>query len=252
MAGECLVRALALMNSRDQANVTAARALLHKAALIDTESAQVHSLLSIASTLHVHMGWQDRQNVIPAALASARKALSLNPDEPWAHAALGYASIWRQPEEAIAPLQHAIAQNPNLAVGHYFLALASTYAGHREDLFAHANAAERLAHCDLVAHGYAGAHDNVRATASFAIEQYRQGVEFARNAATRLPNSPTAYRALLINLALAGKSAEAKNTLQTLKRLAPNISHIWVKRNAVWASEEAGKRYTEAFRIAGL
>jgi TolB-like protein len=249
---ECLVRALTLMNSRDRLDVANARALLQKAAMIDAESAQVHSLLSMVSTLRVHMGWQDRQNIIPSALAYARKALSLNPNEPWAHAALGYASIWQQPEEAIAPIQYAIAQNPNFAVGHYFLALASAYAGHHDHIFAHANAAERLAHRDLLAHGYAGAHDNVRATASFAIEQYRQGADFARSAAVRLPNSPTAYRALLINLALAGKAEEARHTLQTLKRLAPNISHTWVKRNAVWASEEAGKRYTEAFRIAGL
>jgi TolB-like protein len=249
---ECFVRALSLMNSRDQRNVMAACALLQKAASINTESAQVHSLLSMANTLRVHMGWQDRQNVIPAALAHARKALCLNPDEPWAHAALGYASIWKQPEEAIAPIQHAIAQNPNFAIGHYFLALASAYAGHRDDIFKHANAAECLAHCDLLAHGYAGAHDNVRATASFGIEQYRQGADFARKAAARLPNSPTAYRSLLINLALSGRSAEAKHTLQTLKRVAPNISRAWVERNAVWASEEAGKRYVEAFRIAGL
>ena len=249
---ECFVRALSLMNSRERRNVVTAGALLQRAVSMDTQSAQMHSLLSIANTLRVHMGWEDRQNIVPTALAYARKALSLNPDEPWAHAALGYASIWKQPQEAIVPCQNAIARNANFAVGHYFLALASTYAGHCDHVFEHANAAERLAQRDLLARGYTGAHDNVRATASFAIEQYGQGVDFARKAAAYLPNSPTAYRALLINLALAGKSAEAKNTLQTLKRLAPNISHTWVRRNAVWASEEAGKRYTEAFRVAEL
>jgi len=85
-------------------------------------------------------------------------ALSLNPDEPWAHAALGYASIWKRPEEAIAPCQRAIAFNPNFAVGHYFLALASTFAGHPrferrsfQLYLAHANLAEHLASRDLLA-----------------------------------------------------------------------------------------------------
>jgi TolB-like protein len=249
---ECFVRALSLMNGRERRNIVTACSLLKRAVSIDTESAQIHSLLSIVSTLRVHMGWEDRQKVIPTALAYAGKALSLNPDEPWAHAALGYASIWKQPEEAIAPCQHAIAQNPNFAVGHYFLALALTYASHSDDVFPHASAAERLAQRDLLARGYAGAHDNVRATASFAIGQYRQGADFARHAAAYLPNSPTAYRAMLINLALAGDSDEARHALQMLRRLAPNISHAWVKRNAVWASEATGKLYTEAFRIAGL
>lgn len=258
-AWECIVRALSLMNSRDQRNVAAAHALLHNAISINPESAQGHSLLSIVTTLRVHMSWADRSAVIPAALASARTALSLNPDEPWAHAALGYASIWKRPEEAIAPCQRAIAFNPNFAVGHYFLALASTFAGHHDSsadhfssIFAHANMAEHLASRDLLARGYAGAHDNVRATACFAIERYREGTQFADSAAVYSPNSPTAHRALLINLALAGKTDEARNTLQTLRRLAPEISQTWIEQNAVWASGETMKRYTEAFRAAGL
>jgi TolB-like protein len=249
---ECIVRALSLMNSRDQKNVATAHALLQKAISIDPESAQAHSLSSIVTTLRVHMSWADRQDVIPSALASARTALSLNPDEPWAHAALGYASIWNHPEQAIVPCQRSIALNPNFAVGHYFLALASTFAGHHESIFEHANMAERLARRDLLARGYAGAHDNVRATGSFAIGNYREGVAYASNAAVYSPNSPTAHRALVINLALGGKSDEARHALQTLRRLAPEMSQTWIRQNAVWASDETMKRYVEAFRASGL
>jgi TolB-like protein len=249
---ECIVRALSLMNSRDQQNVALARTLLQKAVSIDPNSAQGHSLLSIATTLRVHMSWADRQTVIPPALAFARKALSLNPDEPWAHAALGYASIWKRPEEAIMPCQTAVALDPNFAVGHYFLALASAYAGHHGDVFSHAAMVERLARRDLLVRAYAGAHNNVRATGSFAIEHYREGVEFARSAAVYIPNSPTVHRALIMNLALAGETAEAKHELQKLRRLAPGMSQNWIRQNAVWASAGTMKRYIEAFRVAGL
>jgi TolB-like protein len=251
-AWECVVRALSLMNTRDKSKVAAARELLEKALLIDPTSAQNAALLSILTTLRVHMSWADRKDVIPAALAAARTALALNPDEPWAHAALGYASIWRQPEDAILPCQRAVALNPNFAIGHYFLALASTYAGHHDPTFAHADLAERLAPRDLLARGYAGAHDNVRATASFATEDYRRGIEFAGNAAIYSPNSPTAHRALIINLALAGKSHEARQAMQTLRRLAPEMTQNWIKQNAVWSSAETMKRYVEAFRASGL
>ncbi len=251
-AWECVVRALSLMNTRDKTKVAAAHELLQKAVSIDPVSAQNRSLLSIVTTLRVHMSWADRRDVIPAALASARAALALNPDDPWAHAALGYASIWRRPEDAILPCQRAVALNPNFAVGHYFLALASTYAGHHDPTFAHADLAERLAPRDLLARGYAGAHDNVRATASFATENYRRGVEFAGNAAIYSPNSPTAHRALVINLALGGKSHEARQALQTLRRLAPEMTQNWIKQNAVWSSAETMKRYIEAFRASGL
>jgi TolB-like protein/tetratricopeptide (TPR) repeat protein len=250
---ERIVRALSLMSSRVHRDAVTARCLLEKAVSIDPESAETHSLLSIVSTLLVHMSWTDRQNVIPTALALARKALLLNPDLPWAHAALGYAAIWHQPEEAILPCQRAIMLNPNFATAHYFLALASTYAGYCDHVFEHADKMERLAQRDLLARGYAGAHDNIRATASFAIEHYREGINFARRAATYVPNSPPAHRALTINLALAGNSAEARQEVQTLRRFAPKFSQTWIKKNyAVWASDEAAKRFTEAFRMAGL
>ena len=250
---ECIVRALSLMSSRVHRDAVTARDLLEKAVSIDPESAESYSLLSIVSTLLVHMSWADRQNVIPNALALARKALMLNPDLPWAHAALGYATIWHQPEEAILPCQRAITLDPNFAAAHYFLALASTYAGYCDHVFEHADKVERLAERDLLARGYVGAHDNIRATASFAIERYREGINFARRAAAYIPNSPPAHRALTINLALAGKFDEARQEIQTLRRFSPKFSQTWIKQNyAVWASDEAAKRFTEAFRIAGL
>ena len=249
---ECLLRALSLMHSRREQDIVAASALLKKAIALDPDSAPHHSLLSIATTLRLHMSWANRQNVLPDALASARKALSLNPEEPWAHAALGYALIWEHPEEAIGPCQRAIELSPTLATAHYFLALASTYAGNSEQVFKHADQAESLAKRDLLARGYIGAHDNVRATACFALERYRDGLGFAKKAVYSLPNSPTAYRALIINQVLGGKTEEAKGALRILKQLAPKISQAWIRQNSVWASAAIGKRYSEAWRIAGL
>jgi len=55
-----------------------------------------------------------------------------------------------------------------------------------------------------------------------------------------------------MNLALAGEADAAKHALQTLRRLAPEMSQNWIRQNAVWASADAMKRYVEAFRIAGL
>ena len=55
-----------------------------------------------------------------------------------------------------------------------------------------------------------------------------------------------------MNLALAGQLDEARRALQTLRRLAPEISQEWIKQNAVWVSDDAMKRYIEAFHAAGL
>ena len=252
-AWECIVRALALMNTRGRENADKAHDLLQRAISLECQSAQAHSLLSIITTFRIHMGWINRrQDALPRALSLARKAISLNPYEPWAHAALGYALIWKRPDEAILPCRHAIALNSNLAVGHYFLAIAATKADHCDQVFPHADAAERLARRDLLARAYADAHNNVRATSSFALEHYNKGIKFAHSAILDNPSSPTAYRALIMNLALGGQVEDARRALQTLRRLMPQISQDWIKQNGVWASANVMKRYIEAFRTAGL
>jgi TolB-like protein len=251
-AWECIVRALSLMNARDKSSAAEAHGLLQKAVSLEPESAHAHGLLSIVTTFRLHMGWMNRQDAVPQAVALARKAISLNPHEPWAHAALGYALIWKEPEEAIAPCMHAIALNSNLATGHYYLALACAYAGRCDQVFANADAAERLAQRDLLARGYPGAPNNVRSTGSFAIERYSEGAEFARRAILDAPSSPTGYRSLIMNLALQGQIEPAQRALRTLRCLMPEISQNWIRQNAVWASHDTMKRYVEAFRAAGL
>jgi Flp pilus assembly protein TadD len=58
------------------------------------------------------MGWTNRrQDSVQRALSLARKAISINPYEPWAHAALGYALIWKRPDQAVLACRHAIALN---------------------------------------------------------------------------------------------------------------------------------------------
>ena len=247
-----VVRALTLMNSRKDDNVVAAQALLHRALLISPESPHIHRLLSMATTLRVHMGWADRRDLIPCAVSFAQRALELNPDEPSAHAALGYALIWKHPAEAILPCQQAVALDPNFAIGHYFLALAASFAQCPDCIFPHVEKLGRLMRADMLARGYSGALNNVSATGCFAVEQYREGVQFGRAAVLDSPNAPTAYRALIVNLVLAGEVAEARQILPTLRQLAPKFSQAWIRQNAVWTSNQVMARYVEAFRAVGL
>ena len=92
-AWECVVRALGLLNSRAKADILAARVLLNKAVLLDPSYAKAHSLLSFATTLGVHMGWDKIEDTRGVASAAAHQALQLDADDPWAHVALGYVLV---------------------------------------------------------------------------------------------------------------------------------------------------------------
>jgi tetratricopeptide (TPR) repeat protein len=252
-AWECVVRALSLMNSRARADVSAARELLQKAITLDPGYAQAYSLLSFLTTLGVHMGWESSESALAFASDAAHKALFLDADEPWAHVALGYVLAWsRRAEDAIVEYEKALTLNPNLAIAHWLLALACCYLGRGEDALAHGDQAERLSARDLLARGNAGVSNNVRAMACFIAGRYREGIGFARKAIIESPNLTPAYRALVLNCALAGEIDEAKAALQTLKRFVPDISLQWIREVVPYVRAEDRQRYLEGFQLAGL
>ena len=248
----CMVRALSLMNTRDKLQVTAGRELMEKAIALDPKSARAHSLLSILFTLGVQQGWERGEVVLPLALHVANTALSINPEESWAHLALGFALIWGCPEQAMRPLERSLALNPNLAVGQFLYALAATRTGCAQEVMQRADLASKLGPFDLLARGYSGAFNNVRASASFVIGNYHEGAEFAERAIAENPMLAPAYRQLVVNHALAGNIRKAKDAFLTLKRLTPEISWEWVKNDLRYARVSDQKRYARAFRLVGL
>lgn len=253
-AWDCIVRALSLMNTRQRHHIATAQALLKRAIAVDPKSAAAHSLLSFVITLGVHLGWHSRTLMKPIALRTARQALALDEEEPWAHVALGYATlqVLNDPEAGIDIFARALELDQNLAVAHYLAALASTYSGRVEDAFVHAEKAERLQMHDLLARGNAGAHDNVRATASFVAGRHRDGVAFARKAILQSPRQVPAYRQLVLNCAFSGHTRQAADALATIKRLAPGVQQWLEESQSMWRHQENYKKYFEAFRMAGL
>ena len=238
----CLARALALINTRQRTQVDEAERLLKTAISIDPASAPAHSLLSFVKTLRVHLGWQLRSSALPAALQVANKALALDPDEPWGHLALGYATFYTQPGQAVENLEDALKLDPTLAMAHYLLALVSAYTGDCEQAFDHADSAEALAAQDLLMRGNTGAPDNVRATTCFVAGRYSDGVNFARHTIAQSP----------------GKCRCTANSSSMARLRASTSRQHWrCKNSSVWrprprATSRTQRRCGVACRIRGI
>jgi DNA-binding winged helix-turn-helix (wHTH) protein/tetratricopeptide (TPR) repeat protein len=250
-AWQYIIRALRLISTRKRAQIDAAEKLLGRATATDPSSAAVYSLQSFISTLRVHLGWQSRSKMAPA-LRTAEKALLLNPDEAWAHLALGYALTHTRPDEATEPLEAALRLDPNQATAHYLIALASAFSGDSEKAFRHADMAEHLSARGLLARGNVAAHDNVRATACIVSGQYREGIGFARKVIAQCPQQTPALRALIVNAAWAGEREQAKSAFKTLQRFAPTTPEWFDEFATVWKHREHYQRYVEAFRLTSL
>jgi hypothetical protein len=94
--------------------------------------------------------------------------------------------------------------------------------------------------------------NNVRAAACFVGGRYRDGIEFARRAILESPNLTPAYRALVVNCALAGEIEEARAALRTLKILVPDISLKRIREVMPYVRTEDQQKWLEGFRLAGL
>jgi DNA-binding winged helix-turn-helix (wHTH) protein/tetratricopeptide (TPR) repeat protein len=252
-AWECIVRALSLMNSRKKEHVSAAYALLRNTVVRDPKSAQAYSLLSYINTLSVHMGWKPVHSTLPQAIRIANRALSLNPDEPWAHLAMGYAMLWSKDDHyTFVEIEKALALDPHFAMAHNMRAFAtSILIGRGEEALTHVDRAQSDIN-DLLARGNAGVYNNSRTTAYFVAGRYRESMVFARRAIIESPNLTPAYRPYIVSCALAGELEEARAAFRTLRRLTPTISMQWLKDTLPYTRAEEGQRYMEAFRLVGL
>ena len=244
----CVARGLSLILKLSKHDNAAAQELLKKAITIDPSYAQAYSLLAFSLSLDNSWGWQPSQNVLAPAWDAAQKAVRLDPDNPWAHLALGHVHRQRlELEDAVMEFQNAIALNPNFAFAHTHLGLALSFLGRSEEALVELDTAERLSPRDF----QAGLNNIGRAIACFIDARYRDGIDFARKAIRQSPDTVGAHHLVVVNSALAGEVAEAEVALQTLKRLEPALS-LGTLDMAVYARDEDRRRYREAFRLAGL
>jgi adenylate cyclase len=252
-AWECVVRAITLINERTESDAAAAEKLLRNAVSLDPAYARAHSLMAFLMALEVHSGWKPREPALTLALDVAHNALSLDPDDPWTYAALGFVLAEKQRiEEAVAQYRKAIALNPNFSYGHTMLAATLCYLGQGGEAIAETDIAERLSPRDFLVRGNRGANNVMRAAACMVDERYRDGISFARRAIIENPSSIPAYRQLVINSALAGDLDDARLALQVVRRLQPEISLSWLSGWVPFRRQQDRDKYVEGFRLAGL
>jgi adenylate cyclase len=247
-AWDCVARALSLTMKMTRHDNAAAQELLKKAIAIDPSYAQAYSLLAFSLSLASSWGWQPSESVLAPAWDVAQKAVRLDVDDPWAHLALGHLHRQRlELQDAVAEFQNAVALNPNFAFAHTHLGLALCFLGRSQEALVELDMAERLSPRDF----QAGLNNVARAIACFIDGRYGDGVHFARTATRQDPDSAGAHHLVVVNCALAGEIEEAREALQTLKRLEPNLA-LETLDMAVYVRDEDRRRYFEAFRLSGL
>ena len=247
-AWELVARASSIFWRMTPADSEAAISLYRQAVQQHSSYAPAHSMLAVALLMSRFIGWTAMPPNLKEAADLATRAAELDGGDPWAHLALGQlATMRRQTDAAVHAFQQALELNPNFAAAHGFLGYALALDGQSEPALEHLTQALSLSPHDpqniVFMIGLGLAH--------YQAGRYNETVKYSQNVAQQRSEHFGAHRQLCASLAQAGRTEEARATLERLKQLQPNVSLAWVNENLP-LTPQAMKHYLDGLRKAGL
>ena len=241
MRGQALLQQATLTQDSNKA----ARALFEQALAIDPNYAA--ALGGDAYTYHVDYvyGWTNPKTDYDAKIiAQADRALALDPNSGWAHAAkCAYLNVSQRPNEALSCADAALAVNPNFAPLYAWRGVAETSLGRFEQAKSDLRQAMRLSPRDPkmgVWHMQLGGAELEQGHYDGAIDELRKALDVGYRTHIVYGNFAAAS-------ALEGKMDEAKSALAEARRLNPSFTVKW----AIAHSPNLPRAF-EGLRKAGL
>jgi TolB-like protein len=180
----------------------------------------------------------------------AERAMQLDQDNSvvLAHAAQVYSFMLEDPETGSALAARAVALDPNLVMARLCAGWAQLYLGNVDMAIEQFSAAVRLSpidpHLFLPQTGMASAH--------FFAGRYEERLLWATLASHRQPNFPGARRAIMVNLAMAGRIAEARRAYDAVLQVDPTLRISNIQSRAPLRRREDIEKLGQAYRIAGV
>jgi DNA-binding SARP family transcriptional activator/TolB-like protein len=196
-----------------------ARHFFQTAVRLDPTFSRPHAGLSFTHFQDAFLDWADRDAAIDKAYAAAAEGLMADERDPAAHWALGRALWLRQrDDEALRELREAIDLSPNFALGHYTLGFVHAQSGDPQVAIAEADQARDLSPMDPLLFGMLAS----RALALMRLGRCEEAADWAVRSAAR-PNAHVHIRAIaMFCLALAGRTAEARDYAAAIRRSHPD------------------------------
>jgi adenylate cyclase len=219
---ECFQKGVHLLfglRSRDE--LEDALRLLRRSRELDPAFSTAAALEAVCHAAMLTYHWTDEpQRSVSAAREAADIALSLAEDDPWGHAATGYASSYAgDTDGAVAAFERAIELNPSLTMAYQGLAVALT-ADRPDEAIRVMEKAIRLSPRDQQMHFFL----HQLAVANLVAGRLDAAVEREKQSLRLRADQPHGYRVLAAALGHLGRPAEALDALATMRRVAPSFS----------------------------
>ena len=204
---------------------------------------QCHSFFSFLGTeAQTQAGWREGE-------AAATRLIEVDPSRSTGYAWKGMLlSLAGRHIEALANARRANSLNPNDAVALTILAFAELLIGHPESALEHARESMRLSPRDRL-------HiqtRNIQASACFLLRRHSEGLDHALQAVSAAPNFPVAHLNHALVAVGGGDIAAANAAFEKARTLAPKYtqSRIDIAGPSIYFRPEDARSVRLALRIA--
>jgi len=249
-ARERVMRARWHINKLTNADNKAAHSFLDEAISASPELAEAYSTRAeclLNDILHL---WRDDTDVaIGEALAAARRAVSLDPEDANGLAVLGTILLWaRQFDDARDYLERSVRLNPNLANAYGLMAAWYGCCGEYEKSCEAAEKALEISPLDSSRPLWLAG----RGIAAYIHGDYERVIDTCHRLLRDHPGFASALRQLAASFAMLGRDEEAKEATKKLLERMPGLTVSKVRHIVPVRDPEAHERWLEGLRKAGL
>ncbi len=228
----------------------AAQRFFERAVAVDPRFATALAHLAFAKLWEVSLGWSHTpKETVATALATARRAVELDPRDPAAHNALGFACLMSGDVHCgLESTQRAVALNPSMPEAWTSLAYAQLLSGDPTGCIASNRRALEL---NPQGPTTSIAYDNI-ALANWETGHYDASIDAARRLTAARPTYYWGYVYLALDAVSLGRLDEARAAIAEARRVQPDVSLDMIQQGFGVSRPEVDARRNAALRQAGL
>jgi TolB-like protein/class 3 adenylate cyclase/Flp pilus assembly protein TadD len=248
-AWECFIRGMFLYSRHSDKGTKEALDVLARAVELDQNYAQAHGLRAVCLAWRTFQGWEDRDTALASVTEGANRAVACDPQEPWAHLALGFAAMAkRHNSDAVGAFSRAIDASPNFAYAHGLLGSAHGLAGRPDQAIECIDRGVRLSPRDIFGDEY----QLYYAFAHFQAGRYAEAASAALLAIQQRPDHPVLYIMAAASCGLGGETDKARGLVAQLISLVPNISAADLEKNFNYTRQDDRSKLAMGLRAGGM